>query len=328
MKRSRILSILLCAAMLCAVFCGAAFAEDDQVTVGYIAYTDGLDFSLVISNNMKENADARGFTLLKTDSNGDATTALAAVDAFLSQGADFIVDSTWVAAATQAIAQKCMDAGVPFISIDIPIDEEYADNSYFMGVNNYTAGIVTGTAAAEYINANWDGQLDYILIAYTESTGDGLKPRIYGCVDAVRDAGIEIADENIVWVNPQSTDATVEAKSLTTDFLTAHPDARHIAMFCVNDQAAMGMEAGIETSDRLADCIVCGQGCDAPGIENLRREDESAWIGSTGYFPETYGNYIFGKIIDPILAGEQPDHNVFMEHVFITKDNINEYYPE
>lgn len=329
MKHSRFMTVLLTIALLCtSLGCTAFAAADDEIVVGYIAYTDGLDFSLLISENMKENAEARGIKLLKTDSNGDATTALAAVDTFLAQGADFIVDSTWVAAATQAMAQKCMNAGVPFISIDIPVDEAYADNSYFMGVNNYVAGVVTGTAAADYINANWDGQLDYILIAYTESTGDGLKPRIYGAVDAVRDAGIEIADENVVWVNPQSTDATVEAKSLTTDFLTAHPDARHIAMFCVNDQAAMGMEAGIETSDRIADCIVCGQGCDAPGIENLRREDESAWIGSTGYFPERYGDYIFGSIIDVILEGGKPEANTYMEHVFITKDTIDEYYPQ
>ena len=328
MKNFRILTLIMLVALLCTALAGFAFAED-EIIVGYIAYTDGLDFSLVISNNMKENAEQRGIKLLKTDSNGDAQTALKAVDTFLMQGADFIVDSTWVAAATQAMAQKCLEAGVPFISIDIPIDvEECQDNSYFMGVNNYTAGVVTGTAAAEYINANWEGQLDYILIAYTESTCDGLKPRIYGCIDAIREAGIEIDDANIVWVNPQSTDATVEAKSLTTDFLTAHPDSKHIAMFCVNDQAAMGMEAGVETSDRLDDCIVCGQGCDAPGIENLRREDRSAWIGSTGYFPETYGDYIFGKIIDPILAGEQPEHNVYLEHVFITKDNIDQYYPQ
>jgi len=327
MKNSKLMALILCLVLLCSTFVGFASAED-EIVVGYIAYTDGLDFSYVISENMKANAEARGIKLLKTDSNGDATKALQAVDTFLMQGADFIVDSTWVAAATQTMAQKCMDAGVPFISIDIPVDEAYAENSHFMGVNNYVAGTVTGTAAVDYIKANWEGQLDYILIAYTESTGDGLKPRIYGAVDAIRNAGIEIADENVVWVNPQSTDATVEAKSLTTDFLTAHPDAKHIAMFCVNDQAAMGMEAGVAASDRSADVIVCGQGCDAPGIENLRKEEDTCWIGSTGYFPETYGNYIFEQIIDVYLAGEKPEANVFMEHVFITKDNIDQYYPE
>lgn len=158
MKHSRFMTVLLTIALLCTPLgCTAFAAADDEIVVGYIAYTDGLDFSLLISENMKENAEARGIKLLKTDSNGDATTALAAVDTFLAQGADFIVDSTWVAAATQAMAQKCMNAGVPFISIDIPVDEAYADNSYFMGVNNYVAGVVTGTAATDYINANWDG---------------------------------------------------------------------------------------------------------------------------------------------------------------------------
>lgn len=300
---------------------------DDEVVVGYIAYSDGLAFSLSITQNIQANIEARGDKLLKTDSNGDATKALAALDTFIEQGADFIIDSTWVDAATQAMAQKCKEAGVPFISIDIPVNEQYADNSYFMGINNYQAGVVTGTAAGEYIKDKWSGALDYILIAYTESTGEALKQRIYGAIDAVRESGIEIDDSKIVWVNPQSTDATVEAKSLTTDFLTAHPDSKHIAMFCVNDQAAMGMYAGVETSGRQADVIVCGQGCDDPGIENLRREDETSWIGSTGYFPETYGDHIFTSIIDVILAGSKPEPNTYVTNVFITRETIDQYYP-
>lgn len=112
MKNFRILTLIMLVALLCATLAGFAFAED-EIIVGYIAYTDGLDFSLVISNNMKENAEQRGIKLLKTDSNGDAQTALQAVDTFLMQGADFIVDSTWVAAATQAMAQKCLEAACP-----------------------------------------------------------------------------------------------------------------------------------------------------------------------------------------------------------------------
>jgi ribose transport system substrate-binding protein len=306
----------------------ASSSAKKDITIGYIAYSDGLAFSLSITNNMKANAEKRGYQLLKTDSNGDATKALAAVDTFLEQGADVIVDSTWVDAATQSIAKKCKDAGVPFVSIDIPVNKEYADNSYFMGINNYQAGVVTGTAAAQYITANWNNKLDYILVAYTESTGEVLKQRIYGAIDAVRKGGVSIDDSNIIWVNPQSTDATVEAKSLTTDFLTAHPDAKHIAMFCVNDQAAMGMEGGVETSGRMDDCIVCGQGCDEPGIENLRREDRTSWIGSTGYFPETYGDYIFKDIIDVLIQGGKPEANTYVTNVFITKDTIDQYYPK
>ncbi|MBC5647624.1 sugar ABC transporter substrate-binding protein [Christensenella tenuis] len=305
----------------------AADSGDSQLIIGYNAYSDAVAFSKSISDNMQENADKIGAKLLKSDTEGDATTALQNVDTFLAQGADVIVDSTWVDAATQAMAEKCKEAGVPLISIDIPISEEFQDNSYFMGVNNYGAGTVTGEAAADYIKNNWDNQLDYILVSYTESTGEVLKQRIYGVIDAVRDAGIEIDDSNVVWVNPQSTDATVETKSLTTDFLTAHPDAKHILMCCVNDQAAMGMNAAVETSNRTPDCLIVGQGCDDPAIENLRKDEDNAWIGSTGYFPETYGNYVF-DIIDTLMNGGTPEPETYVENIFITKENIEEFYPQ
>ncbi len=301
--------------------------ESEQIIVGYNAYSDSIAFSKSISDNMQKNADERGAKLLRADTNGDATTALKNLDTFLAQGANFIVDSTWVDAATQTMAEKCMEAGVPYISIDIPVNEKFKSNSYFMGVNNYGAGTVTGEAAAEFIKANWENKLDYILVSYTESTGEVLKQRIYGVIDAVKNAGIDIADENVVWVNPQSTDATVETKSLTTDFLTAHPDAKHILMCCVNDQAAMGMNSAVDTSNRASDVLIVGQGCDDPAIENLRKAEDNAWIGSTGYFPETYGNYVFG-IIDTLLEGGNPPEDTYVENVFITKENINEYYPQ
>lgn len=302
-------------------------AVGKDLIIGYNAYSDAVAFSKSISDNMQKNADKVGAKLLKNDTEGDATTALQNVDTYLAQGANVIVDSTWVDAATQAMAKKCKEAGVPLISIDIPISKEFADNSYFMGVDNYGAGTVTGEAAAEYIKKNWDNSLDYILVAYTESTGEVLKQRIYGAIDAVKDAGIKIEDSNIVWVNPQSSDGTVETKSLTTDFLTAHPDAKHILMYCVNDQAAMGMSAAVDTSHRTADSLILGQGCDDPAIENLRKAEDNAWIGSTGYFPETYGNYVFG-IIEALQKGETPPSETFVENVFITKANIGEYYPQ
>jgi len=88
----------------------------------------------------------------------------------------------------------------------------------------------------------------------------------------------------------------------------------------------MGIFAGVETQQRNSDVIIVSQGCDEPGIANLRKP-KNCWIGSTAYFPEHYGDYIIPMCVD-LIEGKPVPKMVTLDHVFITKKNINEYYPE
>lgn len=296
-------------------------ADGDIKIIGYNAYSDTVSFSKKITDNIMENAEKAGIKVLKADTNGDPTTAIKNADAFLSQGADLIIDSSWVVAATEAVAQKGKDAGIPVISIDIPVDD-----AYFMGVDNLEAGKVTGQAAIDYAKENWDGKIDYVFIAFTEASGEEVKKRCQGTVDIFREAGIEIPEENVIWVDPESSEGTAKTKQQATDFLTAHPEAEHIVMTSVNDQAALGMLSAVETSNRSDDVVIVSHGADEPALTNLRKEG-NCWIGSTAYLPEKYGDVIF-EMIEKLNAGEELPHETFTDTVFISKENIDEYYPE
>ena len=50
------------------------------------------------------------------------------------------------------------------------------------------------------------------------------------------------------------------------------------------------------------------------------------WIGDVAYFPETYGSIAVPAIIDAINGVTLPK-NLLVNHEIITKDNIDEYYP-
>ncbi len=301
----------------------SATESAQEIIIGYNAYGDTVDFSKNLTSGLEAAADEIGATLLKADTGGDPVKALSNAKTFITQGADVIIDSSWVVSACEAVAKECEANDIPCIISDIYVD---VDSAYYMGVDNENVGLVTGEAVADYAFANWDGEIDQVLISYIEAFGEGVKPRVSGVPVAVNAAGIDLPDENVTYVDPGSSDATVAGKQQATDFLTAHPDDHHIVFVGANDQMAAGLLAGVETSNREDDCIVVSVGCDSTAQANLHNESANAWIGSTAFFPEKYGEILI-QMTQDILAGKDVDKAQFIENVFITHDNIDQYYP-
>ena len=72
--------------------------------------------------------------------------------------------------------------------------------------------------------------------------------------------------------------------------------------------------------------MVVGQGADPSGQEEMLKEN-SRYLGATGYFPENYGDILIPTMIS-LLECESVPPAVYQEHVFITTDNICEFYAE
>ncbi len=242
------------------------------------------------------------------------------VEAFLLQGANYIIECSWSVAAVEAVAKKCKAAGVPCISIDIPVAD-----AYFFGVNNTEAGMTTGNAAVAAIKKNWGGKLDFLVLGYQANAGEEVKKRCSGIIDAIKMAGIAINDSQVVWMDTGGSEGTLTSKSKGTDFLTAHPKATKIVFGCVNDQAGQGFWSAAETSGRTKDVLVVSQGADDPALANLKKPANN-WLGSTAYLPEQYGDYILGMIVS-LDAGKTVEKQVFMRTQFVDKTTVKKLYP-
>ena len=82
---------------------------------------------------------------------------------------------------------------------------------------------------------------------------------------------------------------------------------------------AAAEELGIE------DQVIYGsQGADATIHDTIRTN--SHYIGSTAYFPEKYGTYVVPGIIK-MINGIDVQDPLLLDHLLITAENIDEYYP-
>ena len=71
--------------------------------------------------------------------------------------------------------------------------------------------------------------------------------------------------------------------------------------------------------------VIVGQGADRVARREIRQPG-SRLIGSSAYWPERYGQKLI-DVAQQILRGDPVPPAVYNEHVFITKDNIDEFYP-
>lgn len=106
--------------------------------------------------------------------------------------------------------------------------------------------------------------------------------------------------------------------------LRAWPRDRRIAVISFNDEAAVGAMRAVRALDRVEDVVIVGQGADRLGREEICRPD-SRLIGSTAYMPERYGEKLI-ELAMQILAGESVPPAVYIDHVFLTRDNLKTYY--
>ncbi len=93
MKPSRKFVVAIVSVLVLAFACGGMVsAEAKKIIIGYDAFSAGVSFSKKITDNIKANCDRLGYTLIQAESKGDASAAMKNVEAFLLQGANYIIE--------------------------------------------------------------------------------------------------------------------------------------------------------------------------------------------------------------------------------------------
>lgn len=301
--------------------------EDDKIIIGYAALDDSQEHLIPVRENIKEVAKQYpNVEVICVDNAGDGATAVSNVDNLLLQGIDVLAEFNLDASVNPVIAEKCKEAGVPVMAIDIPVGD-----APFMGANNREAGLLCGHALGDLANAEWDGKVDLILILNTPEGGDVVMTRMNAVVEGIQEKipGLDTSD---LVVEVDYKDDAILAQQLTADVLNSHPDARHILIGSINDIGAQGAFAAIEAAKRQDHCFIVNHGVSVQTRENIYKQANSGelncWRGGVSYFLERYGEYIVPGCIKLAKGEEVAPEDLLMDHVFIDVNNIEEWYPQ
>lgn len=317
---------------LCLLACSAcALAEEElnyNFKIGYTPATLASEFQTNVYESLKAACEEKGTELIMTVDDRDASKMKTAIDTFVLQGVDMIVDFSVLVEAGSAIAKDLKKEGVPMLGVDA----KYEDG-YFFGVDNAGAGNMLGEYAANYAKENCEGKFDAVQVLYSEANGENVNQRVRRAAETLVEMGIVDA-ENITYTNTSSQgSASVDvtyARSLVVDYLTAHPDSKNIAIITYSDEAANAADVAVNSSDRTDDVAIFSHGCDVAVLRRLQNKEGNI-VCSMNYNSKGYGAQILdacAQILDAQAKGEEIGEWFYNKIYVVDQSNVWDYYPE
>lgn len=298
----------------------AAPAEEEKepFVLGINNYMDSFEFCYKVHQSIEEAAAKAGIKVVYAEAQMEPERIKSNLDTFAIQGVDAIFEFNW----TPDVTKKFMDQNPGIVMIT---GDYKAEGSYYFGADNYGAGLILGRYLAEEVDKRWGGVVDSIVLGFPPVVGETIFQRMQGVVDGYRETHPEFSEDNVFSYDTMP-DPTTVTRQFVTDFLTAHPDQKHIVIASNNDEGGLGALSAVETQGRESDVLIVSHGADTPFREKIRAGKGDLWIGSVAYRPEKYGDYLIPALLD-ILEGRSAPMEILMEHVVVTKDNIDLHYP-
>lgn len=297
-----------------------AESADDKVTIGFANLDESNPFCVAVRQNMEEAVAAKGWDIVVVDNQSDPQKIVENADLMVTKKVDYFVDFIVLDAVQEAVKEKMEEAGIPLMTVDGSPQEGIP----YFGVDNPGEGRITGCGLAEKVNELWDGQIDLVILVELPGAGEAVAARTEKIIDGLRET-IDVPDDIIIRVDGNNT--TEDAQKVVADTLTANPDKKHIVIGCLNDPNGLGALNAVQAANREDEVLIGSNGCESIYVEHIYANPDSCWVGSSASFPETYGDCIV-ELIEKALNGEEISMENSPNHVFVTYDNIAEYYDD
>jgi ribose transport system substrate-binding protein len=294
----------------------APSASAESFKIGYISLGDSVPFVKLVSDGIKEAAEAAGQELVFCDSEIDQAKALSCAQNLKVQGVEGVLNFQVFQDSSPEICAAY--GGVPTIAIDII---QPPCQIAFMGANNREAGRLGGAELGKYAKATWD--CDFTAYVSLESTAAGAAntDRMGGWRDGFKESCPIPADKERILDGADRTDPALEQ---VTNLLGALQGDR-IIVVAINEDGILGAIGAANTLGRQTDLYYGGQGTDPSIWKDVACNPN--YIASVAYFPERYGTLLIPNMVKA-LQGETIPKEIFTEHIVINKDNIRSIYPE
>lgn len=291
----------------------------DIYKIGFANLSEEIPFAVDVRRGLERAAKQRSnVDLVIADNRLSSERALAIADNFVAKGVQVAIEYQIDARMGTTIMNKYQRARIPVIAVDIPM----VGATYF-GVDNFYSGHLAGVALGRWIEQNWQGNVDALLILEEPRAGALPEARIEGQVAGLREVlGEEFAAQRRV-LNSGNTSAASEV--VVAQALVDLSGCQRIAVACFNDDAALGALRAARRLGREQDLAIVGQGADRL-VQHELRQPGARIIGSTAFMPERYGNLLIDLALR-ILRGESVPPAVYVEHVFIDAHNVDHFYP-
>lgn len=301
--------------------------DGSGMKVGFANLGESVPFAVSVREGIELVAEQCNLEIVTADNQLDPQIALDNARNFVAQDVDGVIEFQVVGDISASLCDILGD--LPVIAIDI----DHPECAVFMGADNRKAGELAGEGVGKVAQERWDCAIDRIVTFEGFGVGQVNIDRMNGAIAGLQSVcpdleygdfenwSPDVADSIITRLDADRVDPAFEQGR---DFLTANPDADNIVALCINDDSCLGFQSAVEEQGRDGQVLFGSQGADQSVWDEVAGNEN--YVGSTGYFPERYGELLVPNIIR-MVNGEGPASDpLLVDHVFLTSENIVDYY--
>ena len=166
-------------------------AGDGKLSIGFSLPSLNFPFYVRMYDTFVEECEKRGWTYQFVDGNLDSAVQLSGCNDLINKDIDILVMATWWIDAMQDVFDQCEQRGIQVYLMDNMEIPDVAKNAitFTTGTDNYNAGWVGGTWAAEQLKAQGKTSLNLVTV---RSNNEMPLRRCSGFSDALTANGINL----------------------------------------------------------------------------------------------------------------------------------------
>ncbi len=280
-------------------------------TIGFANMCETVPFSATVRQGLEAAAaQYPNVRLVVRDNDLNNDKALANAQEFGELGVDlaiiYHIDERMGANLRSVLLKK----RIPVIAVDIPIPM-----TVFFGIDNQQAGYLAGEALGKWVQHNWGGAVDKVLVMTEQRALSAIRTRIDSAVQGLADTA-QFDKGTIFYLDGGTHQTTAYERSVSV--FNLWEGIQRIAVICSNDDTAMGVIERAREMGREQDIAVIGQGANL--AINEFPKPGNRFIASTAYYPEKYGEHLLPLALRMLNKERVPFENL-IQPVAVTVDN-------
>ena len=309
--KKRILSALLCAAMVVTVFTGCGAGSKGGTKVGVAMPTKDLQRWNQDGANMEKELQAAGYEVDLQYASNDVQTQVSQIENMISSGCDVLVVAAIEGSSLGEAMDMAKSKNIPVIAYDRLIMNSDAV-SYYATFDNYMVGTKQGEYVVKALDLdNAAGPLNMEVTAgdpgdnnagyFYNGAMDVLKPYIEKGVITVPSGQVEFSEV----ATPEWSTATAQSR-MENILSTFYADGTQLDIaLCSNDSTALGVTNALAANYNGAYPVITGQDCDIENTKNMIAGKQSMSIFKD---TRTLASQVV-KMVGQILKNETVDVN-------------------
>src|SRR5688500_5058944 len=162
--------------------------------IGYCAPLSGSSFRTLLATNIQRAAQENNMDILEVDNReDDSEEGLRNAQILVDAKVDLAVLFEPVQSIGHAMADRLYHAGIPFITIDVPLQ-----GGVYFGANNYLAGKLAGQALARFAADRWGGAYERVVLIESSSVGPHVQARLSGVLVGLQERLGAVPDSHVI----------------------------------------------------------------------------------------------------------------------------------